>query len=337
MVSHSDDWESVPKKSVILSGPRDGGPYKREDFLEGLEFILQGKIKDSVVTFGPLARNSEWYLVLKDQATKDKLLLASYVAVKEVNFRIRSADSSQFIVRVRWAIPFISSWAITKTLDELCKHTHVLSIADEKLSQKGFEGVATGVRSIVSTNSDPVDGTVQRRNGREVGHVPYPMSIINCNANMGGVDLAAQQRSYYGVCRESKKFWTYLAQYIINTPIVNSFVIMMKSLSRLLTHEQHNMTHLKYRMKIVSQLVGGFSSRKRAGHRGVEAPVIEPSHLPGHDLMRMSKKFVCRNCSHLARKSPQGRGVSSTWSCRTCKVALCRDGCLVEYHTRHSL
>ena len=147
--SHSDDWESVPKKSVILSGPRDGGPYKREDFLEGLEFILQGKIKDSVVTFGPLAKNSEWCLVLNDQATKDKLLLASYVAVKEVNFRIRSADSSQFIVRVRWAIPFIPSSAMTKTLDELCKHTHVLSIADEKLSQKGFEGVATGVRSMV--------------------------------------------------------------------------------------------------------------------------------------------------------------------------------------------
>ena len=64
MVSHSDDCESVPKKSVILSGSRNGGPYKREDFLDGLEFILQGKIKDSVVTFGPFAKNSEWYLVL---------------------------------------------------------------------------------------------------------------------------------------------------------------------------------------------------------------------------------------------------------------------------------
>ena len=142
--------------------------------------------------------------------------------------------------------------------------------------------------------------------------MPCPMSIINYNANMGGVDLADQQRSYNGVGRESKKFWTYLAWYIINTSIVNSFIIIMKSLP--LTHEQHNMTHLKYRMKIVSQLVGGFSSRKRAGRRGVEAPVIEPSHLPGHDLVKMSKKLVCRNCSQLGRKTPQGRGVSTTWS-----------------------
>ena len=120
---------------------------------------------------------------------------------------------------------------------------------------------------IMNTNSDPVDDTVQRRNGREVVPVPCPMSIIHYNANMGGLDLADQRQSYYGVSRESKKFWTYLTWYIINTSIVNSFIIMMKSLPRPLTHGQHNMTHLKYRMKIVSQLVGGFSSRKRAGRR----------------------------------------------------------------------
>ena len=126
-------------------------------------------IKDSVVTFGPLAKNSEWYLVLKDQATKDKLMLASYVAVKEVNLRIRPTDSSQFIVRVHWAIPFIPSSAITKTLNELCKHTHVLSIADEKLSQKWFEGVATGVRSIVMTGDS-----------REVPHIMHVVNPTTC-------------------------------------------------------------------------------------------------------------------------------------------------------------
>ena len=103
-----DDLETVPKKSVILQGPRDGGPYKRVDFL-GLELALQGKVKDLVVTFGPLAKNTEWYLVLKDQATKDRLMMASYVSVKEVSFRVRSADSSQFTVWVHWAIPFIPS------------------------------------------------------------------------------------------------------------------------------------------------------------------------------------------------------------------------------------
>ena len=118
-------------------------------FLKDWSSSYKVRLKIQLLLLGHSQKNSEWCLVLNDQATKDKLLLASYVAVKEVNFRIRSADSSQFIVRVRWAIPFIPSSAMTKTLDELCKHTHVLSIADEKLSQKGFEGVATGVRSMV--------------------------------------------------------------------------------------------------------------------------------------------------------------------------------------------
>ena len=40
-----DDWESVPKKSVILQGPRDGGPYKRVDFLEGPELGHSGHFR----------------------------------------------------------------------------------------------------------------------------------------------------------------------------------------------------------------------------------------------------------------------------------------------------
>ena len=117
--------------------------YKRVDFLEGLELALQGKVKDLVVTFGLLAKNTEWYLVLKDKATKDRLMMASYVSVKEVSFRVRLADSSQFTVLVHWAIPFIPSSAIAfipssgiaNTLNETCRKCNVLSIVDERLSQ----------------------------------------------------------------------------------------------------------------------------------------------------------------------------------------------------------
>ena len=52
-------------------------------------------------------------------------------------------------------------------------------------------------------------------------------------------------------------------------------------------------------------------------------------------IVKMSKKLVCQNCSQLGRKTLQDRGVSSTWS--TCKIALRRDSCLIEYHTRYSV
>ena len=125
---------------------------------------------------------------------------------------------------------------------------------------------------MLSTNTNPEDGIVQRRVDREVLAVPCPNSVINYNAHMGGVDLADQKRSYYGVGRESVKFWRYLVWYILNTAIINSYIIYTQSLARPLTHEQHTMTHLKYRLKIVKQLIAGFSSRKRAGRRVMTAP-----------------------------------------------------------------
>ena len=58
---------------------------------------------------------------------------------------------------------------IAKTLNDLCNNTHVLSIVDEKLSQKDFEGVATGVRSIVMTGDS-----------REVPHIMHAVNPTTC-------------------------------------------------------------------------------------------------------------------------------------------------------------
>ena len=189
----------------------------------------------------------------------------------------------------------------------------------------------------LSTNTNPENGVVKRRVGKQVVDVCCPLTIINYNAHMGGVDLADQKRAYYGVGRESTKFWRYLAWYILNSAIINSFIIYTQSLTRPLTHEQHTMTHLKYRLKIVKQLIGGFSSRKKAGRKVMTPPAIHTSNLSGHDLTSMGKKLACRNCSQLKRKTERGRSVATTWMCRACDVPLCRDGCLVQYHTRHSM
>ena len=55
------------------------------------------------------------------------------------------------------------------TYTPVCNNTHVLSIVDEKLSQKGFEGVATGVRSIVMTGDS-----------REVPHIMHVVNPTTC-------------------------------------------------------------------------------------------------------------------------------------------------------------
>ena len=141
------DWAIVRRRSVILSGKKEGKPYVREDFTDSLNSILTC-LKDHVAAFGPLARNSDWCLTLKSDAAKDIVLCAGTLSVRGVTFYVRSADKTQFSARVLWAPSYIPNAAIVNVLEETCK---VQSIVSEKSTAKGFEGIPTGNRRLVLT------------------------------------------------------------------------------------------------------------------------------------------------------------------------------------------
>lgn len=148
------DWKVLERRSVVLYGPMEGRTYFRDDFLKGLEAVFAGSVKDNVLSFGPLSKNNEWYLCCKSDAAKDRLLAAGQIPVKSYLFRIRSADRAQFKVRVHWAPPFLANDVITHYLSQFGK---VHAITFEKSVSKGFEGVATGVRTVVmSGNRDKI-------------------------------------------------------------------------------------------------------------------------------------------------------------------------------------
>ena len=102
---------------------------------------------------------------------------------------------------------------------------------------------------VVSTNVDPGDGYVERRVDRTRVPVACPKSIIAYTASMGGVDLADQQRAYYGFGRPSKKFWRCIAWYIFNTAVVNSWILYRRSLPHPLTHKQYKMTAFEFQVQ----------------------------------------------------------------------------------------
>ena len=52
------DWSIARRRSLILSGKKEGKPYVREDFTDCLNDVLEG-LKNHVAAFGHLARNSE--------------------------------------------------------------------------------------------------------------------------------------------------------------------------------------------------------------------------------------------------------------------------------------
>ena len=150
------DWSIARRRSLILSGKKEGKPYVREDFTDCLNDVLEG-LKNHVAAFGPLARNSEWCLTLKTDAAKDRVLSAGTLKVRGVTFHVRSADRTQFSARVHWAPSFIPDAAISKVLANYCK---VQSITSETSTAKGFEGIPTGIHRLVLTgNKDEVPHT----------------------------------------------------------------------------------------------------------------------------------------------------------------------------------
>ena len=114
-------------------------------------------VKENVAPFGPLARNSEWFLSLRSDVAKDKMLSAGSMKVRGTIFYVSSADKSQFPARVHWAPPFIPNAAIAQVLQETCT---VQSMKMETSTAKGFEGIPTGIRRLVlAGNRDEIPHT----------------------------------------------------------------------------------------------------------------------------------------------------------------------------------
>ncbi len=164
-VDDETGWAVARRRSVILSGKKDGKPFVREDFTDSLNEILTC-LKDHVAAFGPLARNSEWCLTLKTDAAKDIVLCAGTLSVRGCIFYVRSADKMQFSARVLWAPSYIPDAAIVNVLEKTCE---VQSIVSEKSTAKGFEGIPTGNRRLVLTGLKD--------------DIPHTFNIINPHTN----------------------------------------------------------------------------------------------------------------------------------------------------------
>ncbi len=114
--------------------------------------------------------------------------------------------------------------------------------------------------SIISTNADHDISIVQRRKGAEIRQVTCPEAFKLYNHYMGGVDLADQKRKYYSIARKSMKWWYYLFWFLLDTSIVNSFIIMTVTNFSLV---QRPLTLRDYKLKLIEQLIKEFSTRKR--------------------------------------------------------------------------
>ena len=112
--------------------------------------------------------------------------------------------------------------------------------------------------TVIATNASPLEQcTVQRktRDGTKLD-IECPQSVVQYNKYMGGVDYNDQLRGYYGIRTKGRKFYKYIAMFLLDLTITNTFV--------LLKHYTHlNITDLKsFRMKLAKELIGSYKSRK---------------------------------------------------------------------------
>lgn len=171
--------------------------------------------------------------------------------------------------------------------------------------------------SILSTNVNNNIVQVKRRKGKEINDVNCPESFKLYNQYMGGVDLADQRRKYYTVARKSMKWWYYLFWFLLDTTIVNSFIIMSVTNFPVVKKPP---TLRDFKLKLIEQLVKDFSTRKRAST--VREGFYEHNHLRKKIC---GSKRTCIKCRKNDIKTKLGHSVQSSWECDVCKICLCKN------------
>ena len=158
-------------------------------------------------------------------------------------------------------------------------------------------------------------------------NVECPVSIINYNKYMGGVDRGDQLRQYYHVHVKSRKSYKYIFWYLFEVCVLNSFI-----LSRYSSCNIPNSTYISFRDRLATELIGKYNVRRRhfitktVIHHHI---IVNTSHYPCKAQSKRRCKY--NRCTHI-----------TIWYCQTCDLHLCHTGdhntdCFLKHHTQHNI
>ena len=129
--------------------------------------------------------------------------------------------------------------------------------------------------------------------GKKEVTLPHPVDIYT--KNMGGVDLADQHHSYYPVGRPSVRWWRYICWWLLQTAMVNSF-ILWKNSQPAPEKKKKGPKHISFRLEVLRALCKGkVSVRQRSAP---EAPSqwrhqFQAPYPCGGALSREQEKLCC--------------------------------------------
>ena len=182
---------------------------------------------------------------------------------------------------------------------------------------------------MVSTTSSAATTLVQSSN-HFLPPVVKPVVIDTYNNYMNGVDIADQHTVYYSFIRKTVKWWRKLCFWLLETAVVNSYVLYRESLGC-------PRSHIQYRRMLIDSLAASYIStvppRPRAGRprKRVHPESHDPERLNKHlhILQKTTTQRNCVVCSHTHKR------VRPSYKCKTCPEMpyLCPGTCFERYHT----
>ena len=140
--------------------------------------------------------------------------------------------------------------------------------------------------------------------------VPCPASIISYMYNkcMGGVDHGDQLRGHYSCRTKSRKFYKCIFTFLLDVVITNAFTLVEHHTS------SNKFANIKsFRIQLVKELIGDYSSRRRRGRGGSNILSLPYCHFS----IRLEDKSNPHK--HLKRKcilhSASKVRAETTWFC----------------------
>lgn len=168
---------------------------------------------------------------------------------------------------------------------------------------------------MLSTNSENDSTKVKRRKGSEKTEVNCPLTFAKYNQHMGGVDLADQRRKYYTASRKSKKWWTYVLSFLLDTAVSNAYILQLVTNMPMPKKEK---SLYDFKLELIEELGKECSFRKRT------STAFTPTDEHVHKKRRIEgRKRTCLKCRKLGRRTPKNRGIESSWECSICQMCLC--------------
>ena len=183
---------------------------------------------------------------------------------------------------------------------------------------------------MAASNSDPLArmSVIRKQKDGTRINVASPMSVVQYNKYMGGVDQNDQMRGYYHVRLKGRKYYKYIFWFMLEVAIANSLILCKN-------HTDLGIKDSKtFRVTLAKALIGDYCSRKQSSQCPITRQTSKrfcPAHFP---VRGSDRNHRCHYCQVYRKERHETK-----WYCRDCDHFLCHNGseedCFYKYHKHH--